>query len=71
MMEAKGWRAIGTYHGQDPSLCETTDPVSIVNVVLYARGSYRVAVDKGGQVIFRYRVNSELLKLPYQDDFII
>ena len=70
-MEVKGWRPIGKYHGQDPSLCETTDPVSVVDVTLYAKGSYRMAVNKGGKVVFRYRVNEELLRLPHQDEFVI
>ena len=70
-METRGWRLVGKYHGQDPSLCETTDPEHIIDVVLYAKGSYRAGVDKGGRVVFRYKVNSELLRLPHQDEFTI
>jgi len=66
-----GWKLVGHYTGQDPSLCETTDPVSIVDVTLHGKGNDRIGVDAKGQVVFRYRVNSELLKLPYQDEFVI
>ena len=70
-MKMTGWKLVGYYRGQHPGYAELTDPVHTVDVALYAKGSYRVAVGKGGQVVFRYRINSELLKLPYQDDFII
>ena len=57
-----GWKFIADYSGQHPGYCELDDAPHPVSVALYARGNDRVGVDKDGQVVFRYKVNTELLR---------